>query len=296
MRSARAQENSRASIKAYDEAINEWRREYGQTLLAACYYGRAQSHCELGDFEACAEDASGSLAHDEGNLKAFKLRGWARFHLGLYRKAATDFKMGIEMGSGDAESYLDLGRARMRLGSIRLAAIDFHRAEAIAPLDARPFLEEAVLREREKQWDKARPLYERADDLSGHKSLRALAGLGFCDSARKDFEKSLERYSSAIEIGATRLNDFVRTQAPDFKKSRCRRRLSKTYFRRGMVFKSLNRPNKYLADERKSCELGYLRACAAMSVVKKRRAAVSRKSKTVYLKPSNSGGERIYAQ
>ncbi|MDE2313984.1 MAG: hypothetical protein KGL04_07405, partial [Elusimicrobia bacterium] len=179
----RAQNDSMPSDAAADfgGAIKAWRPAEGETLLAACYFGRAQADYSLGNLAESASDASRSLKLDSGNWRAGLVRGRARLAEGLDREAAADFERIVRLQPGDGEAYLYLGEAQRKMKRPLEAFANLKKAAALEPADYRPFLALASLWRTRGRCDAAVPLYEKAAALSGSTLARVQAGIGFCE-------------------------------------------------------------------------------------------------------------------
>ncbi len=296
----RAQSDSAPADAAADfgGAIKAWTPAEGKTLLAACYFGRAQSEYSLGRLAESAADASRSLKFDSGNWRAGLVRGRARLAEGLYRESATDFERIIQLQPDNGEAYLYLGQAQLGMGWPLEAYANLKKAAALKSADYRPFLVLAALWRMRGRCDQAVPLYEKAEALSGSTLVRVQAGIGACERQGKHFRKALGYYDRAVESGEVALGDLIRGKAPTFKKNESQHDLASAYFGRGLDYEDLEKPQSARADYEKACSLGYDPACdlGAVAKIKKGVGPVKkRKKKVIYSGFQNSPGTRIYA-
>ncbi len=296
----RAQNDSAPADAAddYGSAIEHWRPEKGDILLAACYFGRAQAYYSLGELSKSASDASQSLALDSGNQRAYMVRGQARLALGLYREAERDFMVASRRDPRGEEAVYDLALAQFRLGQRALALKNFKAAQALAAEDFRPIEAEAALWKDRERCDMAAPLYRKAQALSERAEASSSAGLGYCAYRGKKFQQALPYYSQAVESWNSALEDLIRGQAPLYKKNELQGKLARTYFWRGMDYEEMRQDRGALSDYRKSCALGYGRACSRKNFLQKRpktaRFKQKKQRKAIYKEDLNSPGARIY--
>jgi len=295
----RAQNDSAPADAAADfgRAIQAWAPAEGETLLAACYFGRAEADYSLGELAESASDASRSLELDSGNWRALLVRGKARLALGFYRESALDLEQTVSSHPEDGEAYLYLGQAQLQMERPLEASKNLRKAAALNPSDFRPLLSLASLWRDRGRCDEAVPLYQKAAALSDSTLIQAQAGLGFCEYHGKHFQKALSYYDRAVESGDAALGNLIRGKAPLFIKNETQRNLAQAYFWRGLDYSRLERAAAARADYAKSCGLGYEPACGLGSIAdeKKPKSRREKKKKVIYSGFKNSSGNRIYA-
>jgi len=315
----RAQNDSAPADAAADfgRAVQAWTPAEGDTLLAACYFGRAQADYSLGDLADSASDASRSMELDPGNWRALLVRGKAQLALGLYRKAALDLERTALFHPEDGDAYLYLGQAQLQMERPLEASKSLRKAATLNPSDFRPLLALASLWRNRGRCDEAVPLYQKAVALSDSTLVQAQAGLGFCEYHGKHFQKALDYDDRAVESGDVALGNLIRGKAPLFIKNETQRDLAQAYFWRGLDYARLERPDSARKDYAKSCYLGYEPACrperncflpdgtgrayrvqcelGPIAAKKKPKTHRAKKNKVIYSGFKNSPGNRIYA-
>ena len=87
----------------------------------------------LEKYEEAIADFDKAIELDSDNSYAYKLRGFAKHHLGFYQEAITDYDKTIKLDPNDTPAYYLRGSVKYELRQHFLAIADFDKAIKLNP-------------------------------------------------------------------------------------------------------------------------------------------------------------------
>jgi protein O-mannosyl-transferase len=200
VRSPKSEEGEQVS-SLQPRAAGLWRPVVGYGLLAGLlifYAGRTISRNrdwrdDLTLFNCVVRDNPASARARLG-------LGYAYDRIGLPRMAIVQYETGLRLDPQDPRLYTNLGAAHQKLGELREAERVYIAALKLRLHDLKVLNNLGFLYVEKKEFDKARSILEKAEQLSSGRNPTVYANFGLLYEVQNKVPEALAAYQKAIKL------------------------------------------------------------------------------------------------